>query len=81
MSVQKSGLNKIQTRNLFAGNITRHPCFMDMKEGEDYKIAGDLTVTDKIMNDSFWLGVYPGMGKKALNYMIDTVKEFAVNHA
>ena len=54
---------------------------MDMKEGEDYKIAGDLTVTDKIMNDSFWLGVYPGMGKKALNYMIDTVKEFAVNHA
>lgn len=68
----------IQTRNLFAGNITRHPCFMDLKEGEDFKIAGKLTVTDKIMNDSFWIGVYPGMGPEAVKYMIETIQDFVL---
>lgn len=59
----------IQTRMLFAGNITRQPCFESLKEGEDYKVIGDLQITDKIMNDSFWIGVYPGMDEKMLVYM------------
>ena len=68
--------NNIQTRNLFAGNITRHPLFDSMVEGVDYKIAGKLTITDKIMNDSFWIGLYPGMGDDAINYMIEKIKKF-----
>jgi CDP-4-dehydro-6-deoxyglucose reductase, E1 len=68
--------NKIQTRNLFAGNITRHPLFDDMILDTDYKIIGDLKVTDKIMNDSFWIGLYPGMGDDAINYMIRKIREF-----
>ncbi|MCG3683480.1 lipopolysaccharide biosynthesis protein RfbH [Aliarcobacter butzleri] len=68
--------NKIQTRNLFAGNMTRHPMFDSMVLGQDYRIVGDLKVTDKIMNDSFWIGLYPGMGDDAINYMIKKIKEF-----
>lgn len=71
----------IQTRNLFAGNITRHPCFMDLVEGEDFRIAGNLSVTDKIMNDSFWVGVYPGMNQEAVSYMVETIREYVVQHA
>ncbi|MBR1627268.1 MAG: lipopolysaccharide biosynthesis protein RfbH [Bacteroidales bacterium] len=67
---------KIQTRNLFAGNLTRHPAFASYTEGEDYRIVGNLTVTDRIMNSTFWVGVYPGMTKDKLQYMIDTIKEF-----
>ena len=70
--------NKIQTRNLFAGNILRHPLFDTMKENTDYRVVGELTNTDKIMNDSFWIGLYPGMGDDAINYMIKTIKEFLV---
>jgi CDP-6-deoxy-D-xylo-4-hexulose-3-dehydrase len=72
---------KIQTRNLFAGNITRHPCFESLKLNKDYKVVGSLEHTDKIMHDSFWLGVYPGMGEQALTYMIDSIQEFAASHA
>lgn len=68
--------NNIQTRNLFAGNITRHPCFIDLTEGIDFRIARELTVTDKIMNDSFWIGLYPGMRLEALLYMVNTIKTF-----
>ncbi|MBU0631306.1 lipopolysaccharide biosynthesis protein RfbH [bacterium] len=71
--------NNIQTRNLFAGNMTRHPMFDSMIEGSDYRIVGTLTNTDKIMNDSFWIGLYPGMGDDALNYMISKIKEFVQN--
>jgi len=63
--------NKIQTRNLFAGNMTRHPMFDSMILNQDYRVIGDLKVTDKIMNDSFWIGLYPGMGDDAINYMIN----------
>jgi CDP-6-deoxy-D-xylo-4-hexulose-3-dehydrase len=66
----------IQTRNLFAGNMTRHPMFQELEEGSDYRIAGELKNTDKIMNDSFWLGVYPGMGDEAVDYMAAKIKEF-----
>jgi CDP-6-deoxy-D-xylo-4-hexulose-3-dehydrase len=68
--------NNIQTRNLFAGNIIKHPMFESLKEGIDYKVVGELKNTDKIMNDSFWVGVYPGMKKEAINYMIKKIKNF-----
>ncbi len=68
--------NNIQTRNLFAGNMVRHPMFEGLKEGIDYKVAGELKNTDKIMNDSFWVGVYPGMKEEAIGYMIRKIKEF-----
>lgn len=71
--------NKIQTRNLFAGNMTRHPMFDDMVLNKDYRIIGDLKVTDKIMNDSFWIGLYPGMVDGAIDYMIKKIKEFLRN--
>jgi len=68
--------NNIQTRNLFAGNILRHPLFDDMQINTDYRVIGDLTSTDKIMNDSFWIGLYPGMGDDAIDYMITKIKEY-----
>jgi CDP-6-deoxy-D-xylo-4-hexulose-3-dehydrase len=66
----------IQTRTLFAGNLTRHPCYDELKEGVDYRIVGDLKNTDKIMNDSFWVGLYPGMGQEKLQYMIQSINQF-----
>ena len=71
--------NKIQTRNLFAGNMTRHPMFDSMRLNQDYRVIGDLRVTDKIMNDSFWIGLYPGMGDDAINYMVKKIREFVEN--
>jgi len=68
--------NNIQTRNLFAGNILRHPLFDTMVEGEDYRVVGSLKNTDTIMNNSFWIGLYPGMGDEAIDYMISKIKEF-----
>ena len=67
---------KIQTRNLFAGNLLKHPCFETLNEGVDYRVAGSLVNTDKIMNDSFWIGVYPGMTPAKLEYMIDRIRSF-----
>ena len=66
----------IQTRNLFAGNMLRHPMFKEMIVGQDFRVIGALKNTDKIMNDSFWLGVYPGMKDEQINYMIKIVHEF-----
>lgn len=69
----------IQTRMLFAGNLTKHPCFDGMREkGTGYRIVGDLMNTDRIMRDSFWVGVYPGMTDEKLEYMSKIIKE-AVN--
>jgi CDP-6-deoxy-D-xylo-4-hexulose-3-dehydrase len=66
----------IQTRNLFAGNMLRHPMFDSMVRDGDYRVIGDLPNTDKIMNDSFWIGLYPGMGDEAIQYMIKSIKSF-----
>jgi CDP-6-deoxy-D-xylo-4-hexulose-3-dehydrase len=66
----------IQTRNLFAGNMLRHPMFDSMVRGSDYRVIGDLPNTDKIMNDSFWIGLYPGMGDEAIAYMVNTIKAY-----
>lgn len=68
--------SNIQTRNLFAGNMLRHPMFDTLKQDEEYRVIGDLPNTDKIMNDAFWIGLYPGMGDDAINYMIQKIKEF-----
>ena len=66
----------VQTRRLFAGNLTKHPCFDEMREtGEGYRIVGDLTNTDRIMNDTFWIGVYPGMTDEMIDYMAKTIRE------
>ena len=67
--------SRIQTRNHFAGNLLKHPCFESLSEGKDYRIAGELCNTDKIMNDSFWIGVFPGMSKAKLDHMIGKIKE------
>lgn len=66
----------IQTRMLFAGNLTRHPCFDQMRStGEGYRIVGTLDVTDRIMRDSFWVGVYPGMTEDRIAYMAKVIAE------
>ncbi len=66
----------VQTRMLFSGNLTKHPCFDQMRrEGRGYRIAGDLTVTDQIMTDTFWIGVYPGMTDAMIDRMIRVLKE------
>lgn len=68
----------IQTRMLFAGNLVKHPCFDEMrKTGKGYRIAGELSNTDRIMRDTLWVGVYPGMGGGMLEYIIDTMIKFA----
>lgn len=67
----------VQTRMLFAGNLTKQPCFDEMrKSGQGYRVVGELTNTDTIMNHSFWIGVYPGMTKEMLDYMADKILEF-----
>ena len=66
----------IQTRMLFAGNLTKHPCFDQMRQsGTGYRIVGELTNTDYIMNNTFWIGVYPGMTDEMIDYMIKIIKE------
>lgn len=66
----------VQTRMLFSGNLLRHPCFDHLRGKSDaYRIVGDLTNTDRIVQDTFWLGVYPGMTREMLDYMAQAVKE------
>lgn len=66
----------VQTRMLFAGNLIKHPCFDQMrKSGKGYRVVGELTNTDRIMNDTFWVGVYPGMTDAKIDYMIKVIKE------
>lgn len=68
----------VQTRMLFAGNLTRHPCFDGMRaSGEGYRVAGGLENTDRIMRDSFWVGVYPGMTDGMVDYMAEAILEAA----
>lgn len=73
--VKKIESNNIQTRALFAGNLTRHPCFDQIRGTDEYRVVGDLSVTDRIMRDTFWIGVYPGMTDAMLDKMIKTIKE------
>lgn len=65
----------VQTRMLFAGNLTKHPCFDEMRiSKEGYRIVGELTNTDRVMRDSFWVGVYPGMTNDKLDYMAEQLR-------
>lgn len=67
----------IQTRMLFAGNILKHPCFDEMRaSGEGFRVAGNLSNTDKIMNNTFWVGVYPGITEDMCGYMVEQIKSF-----
>lgn len=73
--------HNIQTRNLFAGNIIKHPCFDEYRDVPGtYRVAGELTVTDRIMNNTFWVGVYPGMSEKKLCYMAEIIIDFVNKH-
>lgn len=66
----------VQTRALFAGNLTRHPCFDQMRaSGKGYRIVGALKNTDEIMNSSFWVGVYPGMTNEMLAYTVRVIRK------
>ena len=70
--IEKKG---IQTRMLFAGNLLKHPCFDEMRAGHTgYRVVGELKNTDRIMQDSFWVGVYPGMTEEMLEEMIWTIR-------
>jgi len=67
----------VQTRMLFAGNLVKHPCFDEMRrEGKGYRVVGDLATTDGIMNNTFWVGVYPGMTDDVINYVVKIIKAF-----
>lgn len=66
----------IQTRMLFAGNLIKHPCFDEMRQSDTgYRVVGCLKNTDRIMQDTFWIGVYPGMTDEMLDYMVRIIKE------
>jgi Predicted pyridoxal phosphate-dependent enzyme apparently involved in regulation of cell wall biogenesis len=66
----------VQTRMLFAGNLIKHPCFDELRaSGNGYRVVGELTNTDKIMNDTFWVGVYPGMTNEMIDFMSKIIKE------
>ena len=67
---------KVDTRPLFAGNITKQPYFRNV----DFRVYRNLTNTDKIMNQSFWIGVYPGLTNEMLTYVIRQFEEFFKNY-
>ncbi len=67
--------HNIQTRLLFSGNIIKHPCFDSMRGTDAYRVVGGLDNTDRIMEHSFWIGVYPGMTDDKIDYMIKKIKE------
>lgn len=66
----------VQTRMLFSGNLIKHPCFDEMrKTRQGYRVVGDLPVTDRIMRDSFWVGVYPGMNDAMIDTMATVIQD------
>jgi CDP-4-dehydro-6-deoxyglucose reductase, E1 len=66
---------RIQTRMLFAGNLVRQPCFDEMREtGAGFRQIGDLVNTDRLMNDAFWFGVFPGMTEAHLDHICSTIE-------
>ena len=66
----------VQTRMLFAGNLIKHPCFDEMRRTKTgYRVVGTLKETDRIMSDSFWVGVYPGMTDEIIDYMAKVIRE------
>lgn len=73
--------NNVQTRMLFAGNLIKHPCFDQMRSGKSgYRVICKLENTDRIMNHTFWIGVYPGLTNDQLDYIIEIIKSFIKNY-
>ena len=72
--VKKIEAANIQTRALFAGNLIRHPCFDSIRGSDAYRVVGDLKVTDQIMKDTFWIGVYPGMTDAMIDRMVKVIR-------
>lgn len=68
---------KIATRSLFAGNLLKHPAYLGRK---DIRVVGNLTNSDKIMNDGFWIGVYPGITEEMVEYVLQTFDAFIKSH-
>ncbi len=68
--------HNIQTRALFAGNILKHPCFDEIRGTNAYRVISDLENSNRILNDTFWIGVYPGMTREKLDYMIKVIKKY-----
>lgn len=69
----------VQTRMLFSGNLVRHPCFDQIRGTDAYRVVGDLENTDRIMRDTFWVGVYPGMTDEMVDYMARVIREACTN--
>jgi CDP-6-deoxy-D-xylo-4-hexulose-3-dehydrase len=69
--------NKIGTRLLFGGNLLRQPAY----EGCEYRVIGDLPNTDFVMNNVFWIGVYPGLTKPMLDFVVEVISNFASSAA
>ena len=62
---------------LFAGNLIKHPCFDEMRQsGAGFKVIGALENTTRVMNDTFWVGVYPGMEESMLEFMVSKINAF-----
>ena len=62
---------------LFAGNLIKHPCFDELrKQKRGYRVVGNLENTDRIMHDTFWVGVYPGMKSGMVEFMVETIKDY-----
>ena len=67
--------HNVQTRLLFSGNLIKHPCFDQIRNTDAYRVVGDLSGTDYVMNNTFWVGVYPGMTDEMIDYMAKTIIE------
>ncbi|WP_202107727.1 lipopolysaccharide biosynthesis protein RfbH [Succinivibrio dextrinosolvens] len=67
--------HNIQTRLLFSGNLIKHPCFNQIRNSDRYRVSGGLEVTDFVMNNTFWVGVYPGMTDEMIDYMAKIIIE------
>ena len=67
--------NNVQTRLLFSGNLIKHPCFDQIRGTDAYRVSGTLETTDFIMNNSFWVGVYPGMTDEMIDHMAKVIIE------
>jgi CDP-6-deoxy-D-xylo-4-hexulose-3-dehydrase len=68
---------KIGSRLLFGGNLLKQPAYRNV----DHRVIGDLKNTDLIMNNTFWLGVYPGLTKEMLDYVVSVVQDFVEKHS
>ena len=67
--------NKIGTRLIFAGNLLRQPAY----EGWEYRVVGEMTNTDFVMNQSFWIGIFPGLTTEMLDFIAEIITEFVSN--